>query len=472
MTTEIELKQCQLCSENIPDMEISTTLGDCTGNHVYTICEQCNDKDLKCPVCSINPPDPPKKPSTPEEVPEESKSTQNTQNIQKPQKPQKPKILCPICGLREQEYTICPSECNTQDHFQELCDVCAIEISKCSVCISLGITTKTLNYKVIALLWDTALVWHPKLNYWEKSTMADGFSDIPDDFIFPEMGCCVGLCDFMHEAVLTGGCEVDQVGKANNSSVYLDFLPNDTFYCELGPKMESCRFLHSSVNIYENGKNMVFVIGGIDSTTSQRTLSSVEILILSENKFIEGPTLMNPRSHASCVQMGSKIYIIGGFSGDKNIFMVDKEIEVLDTSNLGTTGWTGVKVNSRPNGYSPMAGCSAMNIGENIYILGGSNGKRVSNTFTKFSLDMTEATALPCFHGARASFRAMPVENKVCIVFGLQSGYMCESYDFDKGEWENCGEFYSIMTDKEEEGEGDQYDPNTLEFNTTLLLTN
>ena len=186
----------------------------------------------------------------------------------------------------------------------------------------------------------------------------------------------------------------------------------------------SARYAHSSVAIGSD----IYVIGGYDetnyfndvwkSTNGGQTWTQVATGSTGAN------TLFSARQFSSLVAVGSDMYVIGGEDGTQNLNDVWKSTNGGQTWTQVATGSTGANTL-----FSARAGHSSVAIGSDIYVIGGFSGLRNLNdvwkstnggqTWTKVATGSTGANTL---FPARNSHSSVAIGSDIYVIGGFRGG--------------------------------------------------
>jgi N-acetylneuraminic acid mutarotase len=181
---------------------------------------------------------------------------------------------------------------------------------------------------------------------------------------------------------------------------------------------------------------VIYAIGGF-GTGHQPIHSSVEVRDpVSEQWSFVAPMSM-PRGNTGAAYVGSRVYVVGGFTGPHT---VTNKGESFDTSDSSINKWT--KIKNRPGG--PILGLGAAAFDGRVYIFGGEEGgqdpKSITNAvsiFNPITDKWSDARPMPT---ARVLVRAVELAGKIYAVggdvgLGQQFSRALERYDPIADSW-------------------------------------
>jgi hypothetical protein len=164
----------------------------------------------------------------------------------------------------------------------------------------------------------------------------------------------------------------------------------------------------------------LYVVGGTDQ--NYQTVNTIQRFDAQENMFSIETTMPYPRKGMSVISVGSKIYLIGGYSNGYS--------DQIDIYDIKTKQWSygGTLIYGRER-----AGIASD--GNKIYIAGGRSSQGYTDTMEIYDIDTkrTSSVKLPeCSMDAVLTF----VDGKLYLAGGVvQDGYSNRMYMYDSGVW-------------------------------------
>ena len=210
------------------------------------------------------------------------------------------------------------------------------------------------------------------------------------------------------------------------SSLSFKFLKE--VVCEQRILLKSLKCFHifveafKRIKIHESSKNLIYVFGGKDGTI----FPSVSKFDSSTGKWSESTPLSEKRTHFDCAVVEDKIYLCGGYDGNKSL----NTLEVFDSKTETFQTLSPMKHARQSCGVAALNGF--------IYVAGGWDGTNRFDAVEKYSIEANQWHEVPPMQTKQSGLKLVELNGKLYALGGYDGNdglNTVECYDPEEDRW-------------------------------------